>query len=228
MSKNKAKSTSKLKNSIFGNLLFIFLSGAFLLFATLIALNMYTRQNKSVDVPPVKGLQLKEAKALLKSRGLNYVIVDSLYDRSAIPGSIIEQVPSANSRTKSGREVFLSVFSDNPPELAVPGLVDYSQRQAEALLVSIGFEQLSIEEVPSEYKGLVKAIEYKGRTLKPEEKIPAGSPLTIIVGSGIQTDSLNIDDDYLMSPEKEEPHIIEKKRKNSHSENNQHVDESFF
>lgn len=227
MNAKKASKKSPLKNSISKNILLIIVSGIILLMATLVLLHIYTRQNKSVDVPQVKGLQLKEAMILLKSKGLNFVVVDSLYERDAIPGAIIEQVPIAKSRTKSGREVFLTIYSVNPPQLAVPGLVDYSYRQAEALLISMGFEQLTIHQVPSEYKGLVKAIEYRGRKLQPEEKIPAGSPLTIIVGSGLQPDSLNIDRDYMLSPTDEESFESGQKSETG-SQKSPIVDESFF
>lgn len=227
MNAKRKKSTSNFRDSITKNVISIIVIGAVILFATLVLLNIYTRHNKSVDVPQVKGLQLKEAKVLLKSQGLNFVVVDSLYDKDAIPGAIIEQVPSANNRTKSGRDVFLTVYSTNPPELAVPELVDYSYRQAEALLISMGFEQLTKEEVPSEYKGLVKAVEYRGRTLQPEEKVPAGSPLTIIVGSGIQADALNIDEDYMVSPNRDNSSELEQKRE-TNSQKGPRVDETFF
>lgn len=227
MNAKKAPIKNPLRNSITKNILLIIATGIILLMATLVLLHIYTRLNKSVDVPHLKGLQLKEATVLLKSKGLNYVIVDSLYERDAIPGAIIEQVPIAGSRTKSGREVFLTIYSINPPQLAVPGLVDFSYRQAEALLISMGFEQLTIQEVPSEYKGLVKAVEYRGRKLQPEEKIPAGSPLTLIVGSGLQPDSLYMDRDYMLSPNDENDNESGEKREPS-SKKSPIVDESFF
>lgn len=227
MNAKKAPKKKYLRNSITKNLLLIIVTGAVLLFSTLVLLHIYTRQNKSVDVPHLKGLQLKEATVLLKSKGLKYVVIDSLYEKQAIPGAIIEQVPIANSRTKSGREVFLTIYSFNPPQLAVPGLVDYSHRQAEALLISMGFEQLTIQEVPSEYKGLVKAIEYRGRKLQPEEKIPAGSPLTVIVGSGLQPDSLIVDQDYIVSPNNVNSNDSGQKSEPK-SEKSPIVDESFF
>ncbi len=227
MNTKKTQSASSLRNSIVKNIILIIVTGIVLLIITLLSLFIYTRHNKSVDVPQVKGLQLKEAKILLKSQGLKFIVIDSLYDKNSIPGAIIEQVPSANSRTKSGREVFLTVYSIKPPVLAIPGLVDYSYRQAEALLTSMGFEQLTIQEVPSEYKGLVKAVEYRGRRLQPEEKIPAGSPLTIIVGSGIQNDSLNVNREYMVSPNNVTPPEMERKNE-TNTQKEQRVDETFF
>lgn len=227
MNAKKTSSNSSLQNSITKNILLIIVTGFVFLFVTLLLLNMYTRQNKSVDVPQVKGLQLKEAKVILKSQGLKFVVVDSLYDKKAIPGAIIEQVPSANSRTKEGREIFLTIYATNPPELTIPGLVDYSYRQAEALLTSMGFEQIAIREVSSEYKGLVKAVEYRGRPLQADEKVPSGSPLTLIVGSGMQADSLSFDNEYIVSPDDENP-VRRETKSESNSQKEKTIDESFF
>lgn len=227
MNAKKAPSKNSLRTSISKNILAIAATGITLVIVTLVLLHIYTRQNKSVDVPQVKGLQLKEASVLLKAQGLNLVVIDSLYNRDGIPGAIIEQVPVANSRTKSGREVFLTIYSTNPPELAVPGLVDYSYRQAEALLISMGFEQLTIQEIPSEYKGLVKAVEYRGRKLQPEEKIPSGSPLTLIIGSGLQPDSLSIDSENMYMPN-EETSLEPGQKSGTNSQKSPVVDESFF
>ncbi len=227
MNAKKVTIRQRIGNSIIKNILLIIASGIVFLVLTLLLLNIYTRFNKSVDVPQVKGLQLKEATVLLKSKGLKFAIVDSIYDKNSVPGAIIEQVPSANSRTKSGRQVFLSVYSKQPPEMVIPGLVDYSHRQAEALLRSMGFEQLTIQQVPSEYKGLVKGVEYRGRALVADQKIPAGSPLTLIVGSGILSDSLRNDGEYMVSPSQ----IInpdEDEKTENKSQENQIVDDKFF
>ena len=227
MNAKKATIRQRLGNSIIKNILLIIASGIVFLVLTLLLLNIYTRFNKSVDVPQVKGLQLKEASVLLKSKGLKSMIVDSIYDKNSVPGAIIEQVPSANSRTKSGRQVFLSVYAKTPPEMVIPGLVDYSHRQAEALLISLGFEQLTILEVPSEYKGLVKAVEYRGKALMADQKIPAGSPLTLIVGSGILSDSLRTDGEFIVPPSQIINQDPDEKSENK-SQEKQIVDDTFF
>lgn len=224
MNAKKKQTNSNLKNSIIKNILLIITLGMALIVATLVLLHIYTRQNKTVDVPQVKGLQLKEAEVILKSRGLNFVVNDSIYDKNAIPGAIIEQVPTANSTTKEGRKVMLSIYSNNPPNLAVPGLTDYSLRQAEALLISMGFEQLTIEQIPSEHDDLVDGIKYRGRRLQPEERIPAGSPLTIVVGSKSLQELEDIDSEY--NSLNNETVTTEPKQNNEPS--SPIVDESFF
>ncbi len=176
--------------------------GILLVVLALLLLNVYTRHGQNVVVPALESLQIEEANIILKAKGLHAEIVDSIYQRDAVPGAIIDQTPQAGNKVKEGRAIYLTIYSKNPQMIAVPELTDYSTRQASALLNSMGFTQLSIQEVPAEYSGLVVAVEYRGRRLAPEEKIPAGSPLTLVVTSGVLADSLRIDNEYIVPPER--------------------------
>jgi beta-lactam-binding protein with PASTA domain len=161
---------------------------------------MYTRHGQNVVVPTLEGLQINEASTILHAKGLHAEIVDSIYRRDAVPGAIIDQTPKAGNKVKKGRSIYITIYSRTPQQVSVPGLVDYSTRQAVALLNSLGFTQLTMEKIPAEYSGLVVAVKYRGKTLSPEEKIPAGSPLTLVITSGIGTDSLSMDDEYIVPP----------------------------
>ena len=133
-------------------------------------------------------------------------------------------MPAAFSSTKEGREVFLTIYSSNPPQLPIPNLIDYSLRQAEAQLKSMGFDQLTIEEVPSEYRGLVKSINFRGRHLQPEERIPSGWPLTIVVGSVLKLESQE-NDSISASPPNSNGNPTEPKKSGTSSPI---VDDTFF
>lgn len=199
MSKKKAQKTP-FKDSILKNLFAIIIAGIILIIIGLLFLNVYTRHGENVEVPLLNGLQVSEAETILKSKGLNVLIIDSIYDRDAVPGSILDQTPKPKNKVKEGRSIYLTIYAYNPEQLAVPGLTDFSVRQATAMLNSMGFTELAIEEVPSQYAGLVIAVQYRGRNLIPEEKIPAGSPLKLIVGSGMEGDSLNVHREYVVPP----------------------------
>lgn len=216
---------------IFKNLLAIILTSVVLVVLTLFSLRLYTRHNQNIRVPQLEGLQIEEANAILKSEGLHLEIIDSVYRKESVPGAIIEQTPIKNSNVKKGRAIYVSVYSKNPQQIAVPGLEDYSSRQAQALLTSMGFTQLAIEEVPSEYSGLVLSVEYMGKTLRPDEKIPAGSPLKLVVGSNQLTDSLNINGEYIINPSQiihTDSGDIIIDRAPAPTENNSNIDDSFF
>lgn len=193
----KQKKTTILGNSIIKNLLLIIICGILLVAISLVLLHFYTRHGQNVEVPALENLQIEEANTILKAKGLHVEIVDSVYQRDAVPGAIIDQKPKPGNKVKEGRAIYLTINAKDPQMVAVPELTDYSIRQASALLNSIGFTQLSIQEVPAEYSGLVVAVEYRGRKLAPDEKIPASSPLTLIVTSGALADSLRIDNEYI-------------------------------
>lgn len=199
MSKKLAKKPF-LGNSILKNLIMIFITGALLVVLTLVFLHIYTRHGQNIVVPKLEGLQINEAKTILNAKGLNIEIVDSIYNRDAVPGAILDQTPKSNNKVKKGRSIYVTVYSKSPQQVVVPELVDYSTRQALALLNSLGFTQISIEEVPSEYSGLVLAVEYQGRPLIADEKIPAGSPLHLIVSNSNLTDSLGVDSEIIITP----------------------------
>lgn len=173
-----------LKNIYVKNVLMMI--GAFvgLVIIVLFLLNFYTKHNESITVPTVKGLQVQDAAGILESSDLRYEISDSIFQAEGAPGSIIEQIPKEQSKVKKGRTVFLVIKAKGAQLVSVPELKDYSRRQAEAQLASLGFNKVTIQEVPAAYKGLVISISYRGKQLTPNQKIPKGSPLVMTVGAG--------------------------------------------
>lgn len=196
----KLPEKSPFGNSIIKNLLVIVGAGALIIFLLFLFAHVYTRHNQNIEVPALSTLQVDEAKSILKSKGLKLEVVDSIYRKGAVPGSVIDQNPEPKSNVKRGRSIYVTIYSRMPQQIAIPGLTDFSLRQAQALLVSMGFTQLTIEETPSEYAGLVLSVIYRGKTLRPDEKVPAGSPLTLIVGSGEIIDSLDMNREVQVPP----------------------------
>jgi len=185
-------------NNILLNVIAIGIVAILLFVLTLLFLNVYTRHGQNVVVPQLQGFQEEEAEAILKSKGLDIQVVDSIYKKDAVPGSIIDQTPKPNNKVKEGRDIYVTIYARNPQQVSVPGLVDFSARQAIALLNSIGFKQITIEEIPAQYS--VISVEYRGKKLIPDEQIPAGSPLKLVVGSGMSEDSLSINREIVVSP----------------------------
>lgn len=187
-------------NDILLNIIAIGAVTILLLVLTLFVLNVYTRHGQNVVVPQLQGFQEEEAEIILKSKGLDIQVVDSIYKKDAVPGSIIDQMPKPNNKVKEGRDIYVTIYARNPQQVSVPGLVDFSARQAIALLNSIGFTQIAIEKIPAQYNGLVISVEYRGKKLIPDEQIPAGSPLKLVVGSVMSEDSLSINREIVVSP----------------------------
>jgi beta-lactam-binding protein with PASTA domain len=185
-----------ISNTYVKNILLMVVILVLLVVITLFGLKKYTKHDEFVIVPDVKGLQEEEAAGILKSNTLSYEISDSIFLAEGKPGAIIEQIPKEDLKVKKGRTVFLIVQAKEQQMIKIPSLQDYSQRQAEAQLNALGFNKITITEAPSRYKGIVLSIEYKGRKIEADQKVPKGAPLKMIIGSGggeSETDSVPTD-----------------------------------
>lgn len=150
----------------------------------LFGLNVYTKHGESVAVPGVKGLQVGEAAGVLGKASLGYEVIDSVYLTDGIPGAIIDQVPEEGSNVKKDRVVFLTMQAKSVEMITIPVLKDFSQRQAVATLNSLGFRNVTINEVASAYRGLVIDVSSNGKSVEANSKLPKGAPIILTVGAG--------------------------------------------
>jgi beta-lactam-binding protein with PASTA domain len=161
----------------------LFVAGL-LLFLVLKGLNVYTRHNKAVVIPDVKGMQIREASLFFKNNGLRYSVVDSIYSREVSPGAIVDVYPVAGSKVKEGRIVALTLNATDVEKAAIPDVADLSFRQAHALMQAQGFSSVEIRYVPGTYRDLAIAVESDGKELQPGERVPLTSTLVLKVSDG--------------------------------------------
>ena len=175
---------SLLKNIYIRNLLGLILVSGLLVFAVLLGLNRYTQHGKAVEVPDVKGLSIEKAKTFFAQKKLDFAVVDSVFIKSAVPGSILETIPPVNSMVKEGRTIYLKIAAFLPQLITIPDVKDSSQRQSMAMLRSLGFENVEIKFVPGAYRDLVVGIESRGVPMATGQRVPANTPLSLLVSSG--------------------------------------------
>jgi len=178
------KKRSVLSNIFVSNFLGMIFVTVILVVAVLLWLNHYTQHGKAVEVPDVKGLSIEQAEQFFSKKKLNYVVVDSVFMTNAMPGSIAEATPPVGSMVKEGRTIYLKVNSYLPKLIAVPDVVDTSQRQSIAMLRSLGFETIETKIVPGVHRELVLGLESRGVALEAGQRIPVSTPLSILVSSG--------------------------------------------
>jgi len=154
----------------------------------LIYMDFYTHHGDFETVPNLKGLYIEEAEMSLSNHGLYPQIIDSVYVRNKKLGTIIEQIPAANSRIKKNRPIYIIINSRQVYQVPLPDVNDVSYRQADAMLKSIGLSVSSVQYSPSEYKDLVIDVKYRGRSVLAGIRIPEGSSLVLIVGNGLGGD----------------------------------------
>lgn len=187
-----------IKNPYVFNLLLAVVVSGVLIWGTLEWLDSYTRHNEAVVVPDVKGLKVEEAEEFFRTNNLRYNVIDSVFSKDVKPGAIVELLPSAGSKVKEGRIVFITVNALTSQMATIPEVEDLSFRQAYALLRARGFENIQIEYVPGDYKDLAMGVLLRGRMLNKGEHVPLTAPLTLRVSNGeaeILTDSLGLPDE---------------------------------
>lgn len=181
-SKQKESFRKYLVKQILINAIAMLLAVVLLVLVALWGLNIYTNHGAYVKVPAIKGMSVEEAEVLLLQNNLKYEIVDSLYV-GAKPGSIIEVIPEEHSKIKKDK-VFLKIQAEGQKMVAIPELVNYSERQAVSILKSLGFKSIHIEITSSIYKNLVLDVLNRGVSVKPLEKVAINTPITLLVGGG--------------------------------------------
>jgi len=166
-----------------GGLVAFFLVG-FLIFK---GFDVYTHRGQSIEVPDLTGMQLDEAKKLLRQKGFRVETVDSVYEvppelKNADLGAVVDQNPKAGESVKKNRRFYLVIKSSVPPMVEMPDLVDLSLRQAIGMLEARGLKfgkAIPRPGLPPVMKQL-----YKGKSIKPGTKIAKGSVIDVWVGSG--------------------------------------------
>ena len=190
MKKNSVQSSISKKNRSFLNNIFVrnfiglIVVSVILVAAVLIWLNYYTQHGKAVELPDVKGLSVEQAEQFFTKSKINYVVEDSVFNKGAVPGSIAETRPPIGSMVKEGRTIYLKVYSFLPNLIPIPDIVDTSQRQALAMLISLGFEKVETKIVPGVHKELVLGLESRGVALEAGQRVSADTPLSVLVSSG--------------------------------------------
>lgn len=154
-------------------------------------LDSYTMHDKSVEIPrDIIGLSVKQAADVLAGKNLNYAVIDSVYAKNSAPGTIFKVTPPEGMKVKEGRTVYLTVYTTQAPSISIPDVIDMSQRQAMALLRSVGFETIQVELVDGPYKNLVVGLESRGVPVNMGERYQNNIPLTLLVSSGTAENNL--------------------------------------
>ena len=172
-------------------------------------LDSFTHHGEKIEVPNVLGKSLYDAETMLKDRGLVALVVDSMYDKSAPRGSVLEQSPKSGYEVKGGRMVYLTVNLKGEPMAQLPDVVGHgSLREAVALLQSLGFKLTAHKPVLGRPKDLVLGVKQGTRDVHDGETIPRDRPLTLVIGGG-EIDSTMYEDEFDVEDDFEDVNIDE-------------------
>jgi beta-lactam-binding protein with PASTA domain len=155
-------------------------------------LRSHTDHNRSITVPPLEGMTLKEARKTLRSKKLRYVISDSTsFYPDLPPKAVIGHSPKAGQKVKVKRKIYLEINRSTPPLVEFPAWKDYpNKRTVTDKIISYGLKVGKIERVTCsgniEYTddNYVEALKYEGKNVKEGTMIPKGAKVDIYLCDG--------------------------------------------
>lgn len=164
-----------------------------ILLATYYWLGAYTNHNETIVVPDIKGKKWQVLEKELASKNLRLQVADSSIFLVDQPGGlIIEQDPAPGSRVKENRTVYVTVSKIVPPHVKMPAIIDVSDRQAEAILLSYGLKTGTRTYKPDLAKNAVLQMELHGRILQPGDDVPKGAVIDLVLGDGFGSTDLQV------------------------------------
>lgn len=156
-----------------------------LVFVVLRWLSGTTNHGEFVEVPDFSKLSVMEMRKSVEEAGLRYEIVDSANYKPDYPRfSIITQDPSAGAKVKNNRKIYFTVNPSGYKKVTVPKIIQVTKRNASSMLKAVGLDVQRVTYVDELGKDMVYQIKYKGKYVKPGDKLPKTSKLELICGNG--------------------------------------------
>jgi eukaryotic-like serine/threonine-protein kinase len=165
-----------------------------LMLVFLLSLNWITRHGESRTVPAVVGKNINEVEKFLDTKGFEVVVQDSAFYDSLPPGFVLRQVPEADEVVKINRTVYVTINRFVPPDVEMPNLLGSSYRNAEMVLKNLGLRMGDTTYRFDFAKNSVLEQLYNGNSIKAGTKLKMGSTISLVLGSGLGSEDINVPD----------------------------------
>lgn len=174
------------------------LTGIVLVFLLIVvflqSLRWITRHDKTLTIPAVTGKSYADARKILEGKGFEVELQDSIYNDTAKPLSVLRQFPEAEAVVKVNRTVYLTVNKAIAPLIEMPNLEGLSYRSAEIAMTQYGLKLEDTVYRTDFAKNSVLEQQYNGERIKAGTKIPQGSLITLVLGSGLGHEDFSVPD----------------------------------
>ena len=148
-------------------------------------LDSYTNHNEFVEVPDLSKMKINDATAKLEELGLTYEVDSSRFDPNTKPFAIMDFYPTAQSRVKEGRRIFIKSNPRTYRPVDLPDLIGKSKRLALTQLEISGLKIGKIIYEPDLAKDAVLKILYNGKIVKAGEQLPRFATVDLVLGRGM-------------------------------------------
>ncbi|RWZ90840.1 MAG: PASTA domain-containing protein [Hydrotalea sp. AMD] len=164
------------------------------LFVFIEMLSFITQHNKTEKVPSVIGQNIDAARQALTAKGFHVQVIDSVYDNTIGALAVAKQSPDADAQVKLGRTIYLTVNRASAPEVSMPNLIGFSIKSAQMYLQTLGLKMGDTTYKPDIARNAVLEQRYNGSSIKPGTKLPVGSVISFVLGSGIGSGEYQVPD----------------------------------
>ena len=147
------------------------------------SLDSYTRHGEVYSVPDFRG-QYYHTVVEQNKQLFNFVLIDSVYQKGAPNGSIIQQDPLPGSRVKQGRNIYYVIIAQTAERIAMPNLRNLSIRQAAVRLENAGLNINDLVYIDHFARNAVIEQQYNGEVIEPGTEIFKGSNIDLVLGNG--------------------------------------------
>lgn len=158
------------------------------------SLSWLTHYGKSDKVPSVLGQNIVAATKILEDQGFEVQIQDSVFVDSIARQSVVRQSPEADALVKSGRTIYLTINRTIAPQVEMPNLAGFSIKSAEMYLQSLGLKLGYVTYKPDIARNSVLEQLFNDQPIEPGAKIPIGSVISFVLGSGVGSGDINVPD----------------------------------
>ncbi|TDS11614.1 PASTA domain-containing protein [Maribacter caenipelagi] len=159
------------------------------IFIVLRYLNSTTNHGEFVEVPDFSKKSVMDMRKSIEEAGLRYEVLDSANYNPDYPRfSIIEQNPTAGSKVKENRKIYFTVNPSGYKKVTVPKIIQVTKRNASSMLKAVGLDVQRVTYVDELGKDMVYQIKFKGKYIKPGDKLPKTSKIELICGNGSITE----------------------------------------
>ena len=163
--------------------LFLLFAG---IYAVLLSLDGFTRHGEFIVVPDLEHVSLSKAQELLEKSHLRYEVRDSTaYNKEYPPYTVMKQTPEANEKVKKDRKIYLSINPTNFRKIDLPNIIRRPIKEVRPNLASLNIKIGRVTYVNDISKDAVLRAFYKGKEIKPGDKILENSSIDLECGNGL-------------------------------------------
>lgn len=144
-----------------------------------------TNHGNEITVPNLAKLNEEQVEEKLSELDLDYEIIDTVdYNPNFPKLTVAQQEPTAGSKVKGGRTIYIKLNAATFKMVAVPDLIEKTYRQAVPTLKAVGLQEGTIKYIPYIGKDMVLEMWMNGKKIKPGTRVLKASKIDLVLGDG--------------------------------------------